>query len=129
MNLRVVLNGVRRNWNRPYFYRMRFLEKIVAPVHQRMIDDPGINMYDEDWDNLIILDACRADLFEETIYDYELGGNYSTKRTNGSGSVEFLQKTFRGRDCSDTVYVTAKPHVLTELDSPFHAVDHVWDTN
>jgi len=127
MDTETLLNGIKRNWNRPYFYRMRLLENIVAPIH-RHLNDEGINMYEKEWDNLIILDACRADLFERSEYLEKLNGTLTTIKSNGSGSAEFLRKTFRRKDCSDTVYVTANPHILTELDSPFYAVDHVWDT-
>ncbi|MDB2282664.1 hypothetical protein PM030_12355 [Halorubrum ezzemoulense] len=126
MRLKNLINGIKRNWNRPYFYRMRFTEKVVAPVHKRSNSEAGIDIFSEDWDNLFILDACRLDLFEEVIGSTEIDGELSTRYSAGSGSVEFLKENFQGKDCRDTVYVTANPFVQTEIDTPFHAVEHVW---
>lgn len=126
MSLKNVINGVKRNWNRPYFYKMRFTEKVVAPIHKRTKSGAGTNILDEDWDNLFILDACRADLFEEVIESTPIDGDLSTRYSAGSGSVEFLKANFQHKDCRDTVYVTANPFVQTEIDTPFHAVEHVW---
>lgn len=126
MSLKNVINGIKRNWNRPYFYRMRFTEKVVAPIHKRSNSGTGIDILDEDWDNLFILDACRTDLFEEVIESTPIDGDLSTRYSAGSGSVEFLKSNFQGEDCRDTVYVTANPFVQTEIDTPFHAVEHVW---
>ena len=75
---------------------------------------------------MFILDGCRTDLFEEVIESIPIKGNLSTRYSSGSGSVEFLKSNFEGRDCRDTVYVTANPFVQTKIDTPFHAVKHVW---
>lgn len=126
MNVKNIINGVRRNWNRPYFYKMRFIEKVVAPVHKRYTSNSGTDILDEKWDNLFILDGCRADLFDRVIGSFPIKGNFSTRYSAGSGSVEFLKMNFQGEDCRDIVYVTANPFVQTEIETPFHAVEHVW---
>jgi len=89
-------------------------------------DDEGVAVAEEDWDNLLILDACRYDMFEETIGDFNLSGDLSMRRSLGSASVEFLRDNFVGRELYDTVYITANAWVKTEVEECFHHVDHVW---
>ncbi len=103
---------VLRELNRLYHTRLR----------HRSYNPEGINVFGEDWDNLIVLDACRPELVEEKAPD--------TDRviSRGSSTIEFLEGNFSG-DLTDTVYVTANPH-FTEFnerfDARFHAVYDVW---
>jgi hypothetical protein len=93
-----------------------------------MSDKDGTHVMDEDWDTLIILDACRYDLFDEEMStgQIQLEGNLEKRKSLGSTSEEFLEENFSSGPYDDTIYVTANPFVLTTLDSPFHSVDHVW---
>lgn len=82
---------------------------------------------DEDWDNLILLDACRYDMFERL---HSFPGDVESRISVGSATPEFLERTFTDETCFDTVYVTANPmyrHV--GLDGVFHAVIDVWRTD
>ena len=94
--------------------------------NKRKFNSDGINVLDEDWDNLLILDACRYDMFEA---NHELPGRLESRISRGATTVEFLRGNFVGRELEDTVYVTANPqlyrnreHLLTE----FHDVINVW---
>lgn len=120
------ISGLRRNWDRPFFWRQQLLQRFVAPIHKTFDGIERVNVLSKDWDNLIILDACRADLFEEFIDDYAIDGTLSKVHSKGSHSSEFLRQNFRGCDCADTVYVTSNPFAETELNDPFYAIDHVW---
>jgi len=87
----------------------------------------GVQVMQEDWDNLIILDACRHDYFKDTNY---MGGNLDKKISKGRKSWEFMQKNFAGRRFHDTVYVTANPFVTRLDDNTFYSVDSLneyWD--
>ncbi|MFC7028075.1 hypothetical protein ACFQH8_12520 [Halomicroarcula sp. GCM10025710] len=66
----------------------------------------GIDIFEEDWDNLLILDACRYDMFEE---QHSLPGRLESRISKSSHTSEFLQSNFADRDLRDTVYVTASP--------------------
>jgi hypothetical protein len=46
--------------------RKRIHHRINGPI-QYALHGPGMDYANADWDTLIILDACRADLFEETV--------------------------------------------------------------
>ena len=79
---------------------------------------------ERDWDNLIILDACRYDLFAEC---HSLPGELSKVVSAGSHTVEFLHSNFNGREFPDTVYVTATPQFEKEgMADRFAHVEHVW---
>lgn len=84
-----------------------------------------INLMENDWDTVILLDACRYDLFEgANTIDGDLGFRISP----GSATPEFLTASFEGRQFHDTVYVTANPIYRTkDLGAVFHEVIDVWE--
>jgi hypothetical protein len=92
-------------------------------VHNYLPHD-GIYLPEEDWDNLIILDACRYDMFAERS---TLKGELTKRTSAASNTPEFLQSNFRGGDFSDTVYVTANPQVNVHLSDEFFEVINVWE--
>lgn len=85
---------------------------------------PGIKVINEDWDNLIILDAYRYDYFQK--YS-QLEGDLRREFSRGNGSLEFLQENFSNKQLYDTVYITANPHA-TKLDEDiFHSIEFLLD--
>lgn len=91
-------------------------------------DGRGIAVMEEDWDNLLILDGCRYDLYEDRTW---LGGTLQRRISSGSDSWEFLQANFGDGTYHDTVYVTSNPHAYKLPDDVFHRVvnllDDRWD--
>lgn len=89
--------------------------------------DKGIDIFEQDWDNLIILDACRADEYERQ----RLSGGDLTRKTSRAGATnEFLAANFRNRQLLDTVYVSANPWFLrlkNNLNSAVHKFINVRD--
>lgn len=90
----------------------------------------GSEVMAEDWDNLVILDGCRYDMFERR---NGLEGELQSRISLGSTSEEFFQRNFEGRTFFDTVYVNANPYVphLDLDESTFHSVIDLldeWDT-
>lgn len=79
----------------------------------------GVDVMSEDWDTLILLDACRFDDFKE-INDIE--GKLNFKISRSVDSPGFIKENFVGRDLSDTVYVTANPHVRLVGKNTFHDI-------
>ncbi|TKX86686.1 hypothetical protein EXE43_07070 [Halorubrum sp. SS5] len=81
----------------------------------------GVDVYREDWDNLVIIDACRKDLFREVFSEYEV----KNKISRGSNTPEFLKGNFENSSHGDTVYISANPHVgdkYEDLNMGFHEV-------
>lgn len=91
-----------------------------------MYNRDGIQVLEEDWDNLIILDACRWDMFQNIS---DISGELCSKTTRGSSTTEFLQANFTNERLHDTVYVTANPqfnHNKDRINCQFHSVQNVW---
>jgi hypothetical protein len=85
-------------------------------------DGTGIDFLEKDWDILIILDACRYDLFKRrNPFDVPVEKVHS----NASQTREYIQNNFANRDCRDTVYVTASPQ-FANFDFQFAHIEHVW---
>lgn len=78
-----------------------------------------------EWDTLVILDACRYDLFESV---NTLSGDLRKVVSKGTGTDEFVRENFDGGSYEDTVYVTANPH-LHFVDARFHEVVRLWETD
>lgn len=79
----------------------------------------AVRVMDEEWDNCLILDACRYDLFAER---HELPGELRKVTSAGSQSLEFLRRNFAGETHHDAVYVTANPFATRLDDDVFHRV-------
>jgi len=69
----------------------------------------GIYVMDEDWDNLIILDACRYDTFKEVDW---IKGVLEKKISRGSHTWMFLRENFSGKYFAETIYVSSNPFIL-----------------
>lgn len=82
-----------------------------------------------DWDNLIVLDACRYDYFKELHEEFlegELKNVESPVDTKKSfATTDWCKKTFEEDDYSDVLYFSSTPRVnsFTEVDG-FEANKH-----
>jgi hypothetical protein len=79
----------------------------------------------EDWDNLLILDATRADTFEECFSTQDFD-DYRRVHSPGCASPEWMRKTFSGRCFEDTVYVTANPWIAKTAPNSFVETVNIW---
>lgn len=125
MRLIGLASAIKRNWNNKSKWRGVFNYKVAGSYHLLRHGNDGIHILDKDWDNLIILDACRFDLFSEVIPEFDISGELQKVDSQGGDSAEFLKHNF-GDEHHDIAYVTANPHVKRVLEDPFHAVDNVW---
>ncbi|NHN60121.1 MULTISPECIES: hypothetical protein [Halorussus] len=110
LKIRKVLThkSVRRNVGRE-------VNKIYhSRANQRPWNPVGIDIFAEDWDNLIILDACRHDAMQNAIKRHNLDWNLDSRISRGSQTPEWLYANFSNRQLHDVVYVTASsmPHYL-----------------
>lgn len=114
-------HGTDRTW-----WRKRFLTHVVARYYDVRGHD-GTPVTEKEWDTLLILDACRYDLFEEVLEDRPLPGTLEHRNSVETGTPGFLAETFGDETFHDVIYVTGNPYVSTDLDpDQFHAVDEVW---
>lgn len=77
--------------------------KLYTPFLEKRIGS-GVDVMKEDWDNLILLDAYRADYFRK--YS-SLEGELSTVVSKGDTSIQFVANNFQDEECHDTVVVTS----------------------
>lgn len=110
----------------PFMRRQLLLSSVLGPIQKRIRGNDGEYVMDADWDNLIILDGCRYDLFTQIYAKNSLDGELSRFQSRGSSSPEFLSENFEGRTHNDTVYVTANPHEKRILDDAFYDTDRAW---
>nr|WP_244605454.1 hypothetical protein [Halorhabdus rudnickae] len=90
--------------------------------------DTGTNVFERDWDVLVVLDACRADALRSVAPDTDLIGTVESMRSVGSSSSEWLENTFPGHpETSRTVMVTGNTWTDRYVDAEsFAALDEVW---
>ncbi|WP_122089312.1 alkaline phosphatase family protein [Halalkalicoccus subterraneus] len=117
---------LRRALHNPVLFLRGINRLFYRRLGTREYNPDGIDVFAADWDTLILLDACRYDMFERCA---DLPGRLERRRSRGSTTVEFLQANVAGRDLSDTVYVTANPQLYQHRASirpAFHEVVDVW---
>jgi hypothetical protein len=115
--------------------RLKILLQKISWLGLEKIDSKPNPIAEEEWDNLIILDACRADIYNEM---YESDSKRITMESNSYG---FVRKNFSNYDFSDTVCITGNPfysqtkfNLATDKnpEDVFHTVFHTygdkWDS-
>lgn len=58
--------------------------------------EPGTNVYEREWDALVVLDACRVDALRAVADEYPFVGSVGSIRSVGSSSHEWMAHTFTG---------------------------------
>jgi len=95
-------------------------------------NDSGISVIDQDWDTLLVLDACRYDYFE-AVYDNFFGGELRKIKSKGSHTEEWLEENFPGK-YDDIVYISANPKTkISQIEGNFFKVYRLykerWNNN
>jgi len=90
--------------------------------------DYGTNVFDREWDVLVVLDACRADALRAVAPEFDFLDRVDSMRSVGSSSSEWLENTFVGHpETARTVMVTGNTWTDRYLDADaFAALDEVW---
>ncbi|APW97052.1 hypothetical protein CHINAEXTREME_04375 [Halobiforma lacisalsi AJ5] len=92
----------------------------------------GTNVYERDWDVLIILDACRVDLLRSVADEYAFLEDAEIERMESVGSMskEWMAKTFTDEyddEVANTTYVTSNVFSERILSGDrFGDLDEVW---
>lgn len=85
------------------------------------------SIFDEKWDHLIILDACRYDFFKKKIKKFKLKGKLEFRKTAGTNTVEWLRNNFQPTYYKDIIYITANPIITLSLGKTrFYKLIDVW---
>lgn len=87
----------------------------------------GFKVMEEEWDNLIVLDSCRYDVFEEVNF---IPGELEKKTSSGTTTIQWLNQNFTEK-YDDLAYLSTVNFVHPEKSSeanyqlkPFNASDH-----
>jgi hypothetical protein len=99
------------------------------------VSSPGRSIYERDWEVLVVLDACRYDLFADAVsspdVDYKFidRGSLTTARSVESATRLWMRRTFGPavEAVERTHYVVGNPWSARELDEAwFASLDPVW---
>ncbi|ALM76387.1 alkaline phosphatase family protein [Thermococcus barophilus] len=118
------LSTVIKNWKNILWWRNVFLYKVFVPILFR--DNNGISIFEETWDSLVILDACRYDVFEEEYKKRKMKGKLECRISKGTETTSFLLENFTNENYKDIVYITANPFVDLLLHDKFYKIISVW---
>lgn len=115
----------RRFWSeRVYPYLAPRPKRGVYRAYSRLVHGKPTHVVDEDWDNLLVLDAARFDAFSEAC---SLPGVLESRISKGCTTVGFLNGNFPD-EYPEVVYATANPHASRLVPHRFHAMVPVWRT-
>jgi hypothetical protein len=92
---------------------------------------PGTNVFEREWDLLVIVDACRLDLYREAVADGEFRfGEVDSVRSLDSMTRAWMQKTFVDRYADElerTHYLCGNPFSSDAVDGGrLASLDEVW---
>jgi len=114
-----VIGEILQHYDDRYWWRHRYEHRVAAAVQRRIWGSDGVRIVDADWDTLIVLDACRADYFEE-VADTCRFDEYERVRSLGSSTPEWTKQNFSGGRFGDIVYVTGNPQISKYAGDAFH---------
>lgn len=85
----------------------------------------GIDIIDAEWDNLLILDACRFDVFRDL---HSLQGDLRVVQSVGSSTSEWLLEHFHDGTFPEITYVAGNPN-LANITASFAGIKRLWETD
>jgi len=98
-------------------------KKAESLLYSNQYTDTETDIIDKDYDNLLILDACRYDYLTK-IYD----GDGQKVTSVAGNSANFIQKSMNGKELHDTVYISSNPYTdMTLNEGVFHRVIKTYD--
>lgn len=118
-----ILRGIRN----PMKFEREFARRYYQLRNSSTFNDAGIDIFAADWDNMLIVDACRYDEFQQA---ENLGGTLESRMFQASATAEFVRANFTDRHLHDTVYVSANlwfPKLAEEINAEVHAFRPVPD--
>ena len=102
-----------------------FLNKIGINkfIHILKSTTIGTNIFDRDWDILVLLDACRVDALSAVAPEYEFLSGIDSLQSVGGHSSESIAKTFVDEyeaEIRNTAYLSANVYTHQILKSHHH---------
>jgi len=123
---------LRNNWRDPDFWTgtaVPYLRSLprdeLYHVYSRLVHGTPSYVTEEDWDNLLLLDACRYDVFSEVNW---LDGTLESRISAACVTGNFLKRNFPNT-YPDIVFIAGNPHASELVQDRFHAFLPVWQTH
>lgn len=109
-------------------------ESTIRQLHRLTRRNVGTPIYEEDWDMLVVLDACRPDLLNRIALDksYDFLPNHKVETTHSpaSYSLGWLNANFTddyATEMENTLHISGNPFTQQALDATeFRLLDEVW---
>lgn len=129
MRSHFTIENFRRAFRNPRLIRRevhRLLSLPLNKVYGYHVDrhTSSVDVMSKDWDNLFILDACRADYFES---QHSFEESAESVIAPGKMSWEFMRETFLGKQFHDTIYITSNPFATRLPEDTFFKSEYLLD--
>ncbi len=127
-----------RTWRR--FETLGIRETLIESAYElyagswrlgTLLPIPTTNIYEREWDVLVVLDGCRVDVMTEVASEYPFIQTVDSISSVGSMSIEWMNNTFDQSEyeaeMARTAYVTANVFSEQTIDADsLQSVDEVW---
>lgn len=112
------------------FATKRSGQELLMGALRRAPSPAGNPVWEREWDVLLILDACRWDVFSEHYGDADWLNCVEATTSIGSASPEWMNKTFTTEyedELASTAYVTGNPYSEDHVsENQLALLDEVW---
>jgi len=121
----LTLNNLKKGLENP----SRILDELVLDVYRtpaialNSVRTIGTNVFDENWNVLILLDTARVDALREVAPEYDFIDEVDSIWSVGGASAEWLARTFNkdhADEIGNTAFLSAQSHVQEILDTKVH---------
>lgn len=116
-----ILSALKENWKDPEWFYFEILPLLLSPLFRLIRGNKGVKVVEEEWDNLIILDACRYDIFCKI-----LGKKVPFRISRGSHTTDFLLENFWGKKFPNIIYISTNPFVDLYFKKNFYKIVPLW---
>lgn len=114
----------------PGFAVKRSWQELLEGALRRAPDRAGESIWSREWDVLVILDACRYDVFADRYENASWLDSLDSTMSVGSASPEWMDKTFTSEysdELASTAYVTGNPYSAEHApENELGLLDEVW---
>lgn len=117
-------NEVRKHGDNRIWWSDRINYYLNGPIQRKFFQDEGVDIMSADWDNLILVDAARYDLFEETV-TLDRFDEYKRVKSRGSATSEWSSINF-SEEYGNTIYISGNPVPSRHITGKFYRFIEVW---
>lgn len=110
--------------------RKNYTARVMDLPSKLRLREETYDIYEEQWDLLIVLDGCRYDVLESVSSEYAFLDDLDSRTSPASSSREWLGYQFRSQhsdEIAESAYITGNTFSNDVLgDTEFELLDEVW---